>query len=354
MSAAQRHGHAEQIVAASPAMKRILRLVRRIAPTESNILLTGESGTGKEKVARLIHYQSDRSRGPFVAVNMAAIPDSLIESELFGHVRGAFTDAKRAKRGFFELSDGGTLFLDEIGEMAPSMQGKLLRVLQDGEVQPVGAEAATHVDARVIAATNRDLREEMAHKRFRDDLYYRLNVFNLHIPPLRERKEDIPYLVRFFLERHTERSGRPAPEISEQAWGSLMSYDYPGNVRELENAIERAVIMAEEEGAIRTWDLPPEIAERRMASLPERGAGGQAGADTGPDAAGAGKAGAAPAADEMSVYPADLSLADVEARHIRRAIAAAGGNLTRAAGTLGISRTTLWRKIKRYGLSTES
>jgi transcriptional regulator with PAS, ATPase and Fis domain len=336
--------HSEQIVAASPSMKRILRLVRRIAPTESNILLTGESGTGKEKVARLIHYQSNRSRGPFVAVNMAAIPATLIESELFGHVRGAFTDAKRAKRGFFELADGGTIFLDEIAETPPPMQGTLLRVLQEREVQPVGAEAAIRVDARVIAATNRDLREEIAAKRFREDLYYRLNVFRLHIPPLRERKEDIPYLVRYFLERQSERHGKRVGELSDQAWGLLMNYDYPGNVRELENAIERAVILGDEGETVKVWDLPPEIADGRIARLPARAGGG------GGEEQGAG----VPHGAEEPGYDTNLSLEDVEARHIRRVIAACGGNLTRAARRLGISRTTLWRKVRKYGIQTVS
>lgn len=336
--------HSEQIVAASPAMKKILRLVRRIAPTESNILLTGESGTGKEKIARLIHYQSDRSRGPFVAVNMAAIPSTLIESELFGHVRGAFTDAKRSKRGFFEMADGGTIFLDEIAEMTPPMQGTLLRVLQEREVHPVGAEVAIRVDVRVVAATNRDLRAEIDAKRFREDLYYRLNVFRLHIPPLRERKEDITYLVRFFLERVGERHGKRVAEVSDQAWGLLMNYEYPGNVRELENAIERAVILAEEGEPIKVWDLPPEIAEGTVPRLAAR-AGGESEAEA------AARAGSESAARG---YDATLSLEEVEALHIRRVIEACDGNLTRAAKRLGISRTTLWRKIRKFGIAAVS
>jgi len=335
--------HSERIVAASPAMKRILRLVRRIAPTESNILLTGESGTGKEKVARLIHYQSNRSRGPFVAVNMAAVPATLIESELFGHVRGAFTDAKRAKRGFFELADGGTLFLDEIAEIPPQVQGTLLRVLQEREVHPVGGEAALRVDARVIAATNRDLRVEIAEKRFREDLYYRLNVFRLHIPPLRERKEDIPFLVRFFLERLAERHRKRVSEVSDQAWALLMNYEYPGNVRELENAVERGVILAEEGESIKVWDLPPEIAEGRVPQLPARASG----------EASPGR-GARPRDSAEAGYDLSLSLEEVEALHIRRVIEASEGNLTRAARRLGISRTTLWRKTRKYGIASVS
>jgi transcriptional regulator with PAS, ATPase and Fis domain len=328
--------HSEEIVAASPAMKRILRLVERIAPTESNILLTGESGTGKEKVARLIHYQSKRSRGPFVAVNVAAIPETLIESEMFGHVRGAFTDARRAKRGFFEMADRGTLFLDEIGEMSAGLQVKLLRVLQNREVQPVGAESSIQVDTRVLAATNRDLRAEVAARRFRDDLFYRLNVFHLHIPPLRERREDIPHLVRFFLEQSTRRLGKRVTGLSEQVWGLLMNYPYPGNVRELENAIERATVLAEEGGEIRVWDLPPEVAEQEVPRLP----------GPEPEARAAGPAGEG--------YSADLTLEQLEALHIRRVIRHHHGNLGRTAKSLGISRTTLWRKMKRYGISDVS
>ena len=333
----------EQIVAASPAMKRLLKLVQRIAPTESNILLTGESGTGKERIARLIHDQSRRSRGAFVAVNMAAIPETLIETELFGHTRGAFTDAKRAKRGFFELADQGTLFLDEIAEMPAAMQGKLLRVLQDRLVQPVGAEAPLKVDARVIAATNRDLREEIAAKRFREDLYYRLNVFRLHLPPLRDRKEDIPLLVRYFLDRLAVRLGKRVAGVSEQVWGLLMNYDYPGNVRELENAIERAVILAEGGAEIKVWDLPPEFTDRGIPVLPEH---------AGPAPADARRAAPRPGGEEG--YPAHLSLTQVEALHIRRVVAEARGNLSRAARILGISRTTLWRKLKKYGIRNGS
>ncbi|MCK4415344.1 MAG: sigma 54-interacting transcriptional regulator [Candidatus Eisenbacteria sp.] len=350
MSAEFSGTHSEKIVAASPAMQRILRLVRRIAPTESNILLTGESGTGKEKVARQIHYQSKRSRGPFVAVNMAALPETLIETELFGHTRGAFTDAKRAKRGVFEIADGGTLFLDEIAEMSPPMQGKLLRVLQDREVQPVGAEFPMRVDTRIVAATNRDLREEIAEKRFREDLFYRLNVIRLHVPPLRERKEDIPHLGQFFLERFTARMEKNVTGISEQAWGLLLNYNYPGNVRELENAIERAVILAEEGAEIRVWDLPPEITDRGVPELPGRDDGGT---PVTVPASAAGEAGSGERPEDAEGgYPTHLNLAEVEARHIRRVIQESGGNLTQAARSLGISRTTLWRKLKRYQISS--
>lgn len=317
----------EEIVAASPAMKRILRLVDRIAPTESNILITGESGTGKEKVARLIHFQSHRSRGPFVAVNAGAIPETLIESELFGHARGAFTDAKEAKRGFFETADGGTLFLDEIAEMPAHMQVRLLRALQDREVRPVGSQTQIKVDVRVIAATNRDLRTAMAEGRFREDLYYRLNTFLLHVPALRERKEDIPYLTNYFLAQFARSMGKMVTGLSRRAWGLLLNYDYPGNVRELENAIERAVILSDED-VVHARDLPPEISDRGFLRL----------------SAGEGEA----------AYPVELSLAEVEARHIRRTVKHMDGNLTKAARSLGISRSTLWRKMKRYGIDDVS
>ena len=315
----------EEIVAVSAPMKRILKLVDRIAPTESNILITGESGTGKEKVARLIHVQSRRSQGPFVAVNAGAIPENLVESELFGHARGAFTDAKVSKRGFFELAEQGTLFLDEIGEMGFPLQVRLLRALQDRYIRPVGSESTVPIDTRVIAATNRDLRQEMAAGRFREDLFYRLNVFNLHIPPLRQRKEDIPYLANFFLARFGERHRKRVESLTDRAWGLIMNYDYPGNVRELENAIERAVILCEDD-TIRVRDLPAEISER---GIPRLG----------------------PGESVEESYPVELYLEEVEARHIRRVIDRWGGNLSRAAAGLGISRSTLWRKMRRYGIT---
>ena len=333
--------HSEEIIAASAAMRRILQLVRRIAPTESNIIITGESGTGKEKVARQIHYQSKRSRGPFVGVNAGAIPETLMESELFGHVRGAFTDAKTSRRGFFEVADRGTLFLDEIAEMSPQLQVKLLRALQEREVRPVGGETSIRVDVRVVAATNRDLRVLMAEGRFREDLFYRLNVFNLHVPSLRERKEDIPYLVTFFLARFSERFGREVRELSDRAWGHVLNYDFPGNVRELENAMERGVILADG-NTIKVRDLPAEIVEHGVPRLSAADAAGGR-----PDA------GAATAGDSVA-YGTDLSLAEVEALHIRRVIERFGGNLSAAARSLVVSRSTLWRKMRRYGISNVS
>ncbi|MBU1947138.1 MAG: sigma-54 dependent transcriptional regulator [Candidatus Eisenbacteria bacterium] len=312
----------EYVVGASHAMRKILHLVDRIAPTESPILVTGESGTGKEKIARVIHYQSRRSRGPFVPVNTGAIPDALFESELFGHVRGAFTDAYREKKGLFLLADGGTLFLDEIGEMSPPSQVKLLRVLQDRMVRPVGSEDSFRVDARIITATNKDLRREMEEGRFREDLFYRLNVLRLHIPALRERREDIPYLARYFLERMAREQNREVPRLSDPAWGYLMHYTWPGNVRELENAMERGLDISNGD-VIMPQDLPPEITER---GLPRLGAGQHEG------------------------YPETLSLEDVEALHIQKVLRKMAGNLGKTADSLGISRTTLWRKMKQYNL----
>ncbi len=314
-------GGSETIIAVSEPMRRVLRLVEKIAPTETTVLITGESGTGKEKVARFLHLQSGRAARPFVAVNAAAISEGLVESELFGHVRGAFTDARDRKRGFFEMADGGTLFLDEIAETSPSVQVKLLRVLQEREIRPVGADFHLKVDVRVIAATNRDLRDDMAAGRFRQDLFYRLNVFQIHLPPLRERQEDIPYLANYFLELYGERSGRRFRGFSEHALGYLVNYRWPGNIRELENAVERASTLAEGPW-ITPRDLPPELSERGLPLLTEGHA--------------------------AEPFPDDVSLEELEGRYIRHILRKEGGNQTRAAQILGISRSTLWRKIRKY------
>ena len=321
-----RSSQSEQIIGVSDAMKRVLHLVERIGPTESTVLITGESGTGKEKVARFIHLQSKRARNSFVAVNSGAIPETLLESELFGHMRGAFTDARKDKKGLFEMADQGTIFLDEIAEMPRSFQVRLLRVLQDGQIRPVGSESTLQVDVRVVAATNKDLREEMDHGRFRDDLFYRLNVFRIHLPTLRDRKEDIPFLARFFLKGFADRYNRTVGGFSDQTWGYLTNYDWPGNVRELENSIEHAVIVADGP-LIAPRDLPLEIVER---GLPQLGEG------------------------QDDSIPDGLSLDDVEARYIRRAIRRQQGSLTETARSLGISRTTLWRKMRRYGIDSVS
>ncbi len=231
------------IVGRSRAMEEVVRRAELVADTKSTVLITGETGTGKELVARAIHHRSAQRDMPLIKVNCAAIPDTLLESELFGYVRGAFSGATATKKGKFALANGGTIFLDEIGTMAPALQSKLLRVLQEREFEPLGAERTERVDVRVIAATNRDLRQMVADGKFQEDLFYRLNVIPIHIPPLRERREDLTALVNHFVAKHAQRTGRRIDRIDEAALASLQQYDWPGNVRELENAIERAVVL---------------------------------------------------------------------------------------------------------------
>src|SRR5437763_15706048 len=240
-----------QLIVEGPAMKEVLRGVQKVAPTTTTILIEGESGTGKEVVARALHELSPRADRPFVAVNCGAIPEQLIESELFGHAKGAFTDARTAKRGLFEEADGGTLLLDEVGELPLAVQPSLLRVLQQGEVRRVGDSRSARVDVRVLAATNRDLAAHVQAGRFREDLYYRLNVVQLRLPPLRERQDEIPTLAQRLLARHAERIGMPSRRLSPRALESLKTYRWPGNVRELEDALERALVRAgdDESGA---------------------------------------------------------------------------------------------------------
>ena len=232
------------IVGRSKVMEEIIRRAERVAETKSTVLITGETGTGKELVARAIHDRSAQRDMPLIKVNCAAIPESLLESELFGHVRGAFTGATTTKKGKFALADGGTIFLDEIGTMNPALQSKLLRVLQEREFEPLGAERSERVDLRVIAATNRDLRQMVAEGRFQEDLFYRLNVIPIELPPLRERRDDIPALVDHFVKKHAQRTGRRIERVDDSALAGLQQYDWPGNVRELENTIERAVVLS--------------------------------------------------------------------------------------------------------------
>lgn len=246
---------AKGIIAESYEMKRVLSTAIRVAQSRIPVLITGETGTGKELIARFIHQYSPRKDNPFIPINVAAIPASLIESEFFGHVKGAFTDAHRNRKGYFQLADGGTIFLDEIGELPLNIQPKLLRALQDGEFFPVGSSKPVRVDVRVIAATNKDLAEEVRKGNFREDLYYRLNVVNIHIKPLRERKEDIPYLLDYFLKRFSEKEGKRIRGFTREAYEALIRHDYPGNVRELKNIIERAVVMSQGD-LITTDDLP--------------------------------------------------------------------------------------------------
>ena len=272
-----RHAASKQFVAGSAAMQDVLELAARVAPLDTTVLVYGESGTGKEFIVRMIHDQSPRAGGPFVSINCAALTETLLESELFGHVRGAFTGAVRDKAGLFEVADHGTLFLDEIGEVAPTVQAKLLRALQEREIRRVGAERTIKVSARVVAATNRDLRAAVAAGTFREDLYFRLGAFVITVPPLRERREDIPALVYDFVRRAAARVKKDVETVSAEAMTALMSYGWPGNVRELEHAIERAVIVARG-ASIRVRELPPEVSQKarqrtRTTELRSSGAG---------------------------------------------------------------------------------
>jgi transcriptional regulator with GAF, ATPase, and Fis domain len=233
-----------EVVGLDPGLRRVMETVQRVATTNTNVLITGETGTGKELVARAIHDRSAERRMPLIKVNCAAIPETLLESELFGHVRGAFTGATSNKKGRFALANGGSIFLDEIGTLPGPLQGKLLRVLQEREFEPLGAERTEHVDVRVIAATNRDLRQLVSEGKFQDDLFYRLNVIPIQIPPLRERREDIPVLVEHFVRKHAQRTGKPIDKVEDSVVPALQRYDWPGNVRELENTIERAVVLS--------------------------------------------------------------------------------------------------------------
>ena len=312
-----RHAAAKHFVAGSRAMQDVLELAARVAPLDTTVLVYGESGTGKEFIVRLIHEQSPRAAAPFVSINCAALTETLLESELFGHVRGAFTGAVRDKAGLFEVAGSGTIFLDEIGEVAPTVQAKLLRALQEREIRRVGAERSIKVNARVVAATNRDLRAAVDAGTFREDLFFRLGAFIITVPPLRDRREDIPPLVHNFLVRAAGRMKKDVRSVSADAMSGLMNYRWPGNVRELEHAVERAVILAN--GAtIRRRDLPPEVTQKPRA---------RAGDDT-------------------------LDLQAQERVSIERALERFGGNRKKAAEALNISTVTLWRRMKQYGLES--
>ncbi len=311
-----------EIEGKSPRMLDVYKLVARVAPTTATVLVVGESGTGKELVARAIHSHSTRATRPFVPVNCTALSESLLESELFGHARGAFTGAVAAKRGLFELADGGTLFLDEIGDMGARMQAQLLRTLQDGEVRAVGGTESTRVDVRLVCATNRDLEAEVKATRFREDLYFRINVVTVRLPPLRERPGDIPILAAHFLAKIARREGRAQASLSREALEGLCRHNWPGNVRELENAIERAVAVAKG-GIILHSDLPFEVQGQ---GLPAPG----------------------------GLIDDRPPLAELERRYIALVLAEAGGNKKKAAEKLGIDRRTLYRALERSGTSTSS
>jgi two-component system response regulator AtoC len=324
-----------RFVAEGHAMREVLRLVGKVAPTRATVLITGESGTGKERVARTLHELSPRSERPFVAINCGAIPEGLIESELFGHVKGAFTGAQAGKRGLFEEADGGTLLLDEVGDLPQPVQVSLLRVLQEGEIRRVGDPRPLKVDVRLLAATHRDLALEVKEGRFREDLFYRLNVVALHLPPLRERHEEIEPLAAQFIARHAARLGVAAKQMSPAALERLLAWRWPGNVRELENALERALLLSDDE-LIEPHALPEAIAH---AATPAAGPSLAQGAAA--DGAGGG------AQEDLSVKRAQRAL---EADLIRRALARTAGNRTRAAEILELSPRALLYKIREYGL----
>jgi DNA-binding NtrC family response regulator len=306
------------IVGRSRAMQEVIRRADLVAQTKSTVLITGETGTGKEMVARLIHHRSAQREMPLIKVNCAAIPETLLESELFGHVRGAFTGATATKRGRFTLADGGSIFLDEIAMMSTGVQGKLLRVLQEREFEPLGAERTQRVDVRVIAATNRDLKELVSERKFQEDLYYRLNVIPVHIPPLRERREDVPVLIDHFLDKHRHRTGKRVEGVDEAVVHALQRYDWPGNVRELENTIERAVVLAT--GPVVTIDS---VSLLGASSAPQPG---------------------------LPSLHLHQNIEWVERETVRRALEQSGGVKKAAAELMGISQRALSYYLAKYRL----
>ena len=308
-----RRDNLPRLIAESPKMKPILQLMERVGPSDANVLITGEHGTGKELVAQWLHASSARAQKPFIPVNMGGLSEGLFESELFGHVKGSFTDAKTDRVGRFELADGGTIFLDEIGNVPFALQAKLLRVLQTGDVERVGSSKARHVDVRVISATNARLNDEVAGGRFREDLLFRINTIELHLPPLRERREDVPPLAMHFLRRHAARYRKHLTGFDPGAMQVLLEHAWPGNIRELDHAIERAVLLAQSE-------------QVRSADLALRGA-----------------AATAPRLEE-------LTLEEVERLLIQKALSRYDGNVSRAAQALGLSRSALYRRIAAYEL----
>jgi two-component system response regulator AtoC len=350
----KRKYHFSQIIGSAPNMQDVFKMIERVADTDSTILVLGESGTGKELVARALHFNSRRQYAPFVPINCSALPENLLESELFGHRRGAFTGAINDKKGLFQEADGGTIFLDEVGSMSAMLQSRLLRVLQEREIRRVGDNTPIFVDVRVVAASNEPLETRIKEGTFREDLYYRLNVIPIPLPPLRDRRDDIPLLVAHFLQNKTSsRSGRPF-QVTRQAMEVLCAYDWPGNVRELENAIERAVTLCDSE-VVRTRDLPPRLLQKVNVPV---------GADEPPDAA------ALPDVPEAALYPLQKKaeagapppestaarpgepfrplktfLRDQELIHLNRALEMSGGDKEKAALLLGVSLATLYRKL---------
>jgi DNA-binding NtrC family response regulator len=314
-----------QMIGTSPAIKQIFRLIEKVAPSDSRVLIHGESGTGKELIAKAIHLRGERAAEPFVTVNCAAIPDDLIESELFGHERGAFTGAVAQHAGKFTLASGGTLFLDEIGEMSPRIQAKVLRVIEDGEICPVGSSRTTHVDVRIIAATNRDLKEALRSREFREDLYFRLSVIQVSVPPLRERREDIPLLVEHFMAKLCEERKHPALKLSVGALETMIEYSWPGNVRELRNLVEKMVVLSSNDTVLKE-EIEFYLADNRFQET-----------------------------DPLTT--ASQTLGQVRRNHERESIlaklSATHWNYEKTASELGVSRATLFRKIKDLQIKRE-
>jgi len=331
------------VIGVSRKITELMKFVYKVAASEATtILIQGESGTGKDLVAKAMHYHSSRAERPFVAINCSAIPETLMEAELFGHEKGAFTDAKAMKKGLFEVADGGTLFLDEIGELSPLLQAKLLRVLEDQVIRRVGGVRDMQVDVRVIAASNRDLEREVREGRFRQDLFYRLAIIAIYLPALRERKEDVQPLVEFFLAHYNRKFRKSVQGLSEETRRLLMNYDWPGNVRELKNALERAMIL-EEGNLLKPDDLPFSVASGRSGpSLNEAAGGSIPGAPLAP-----GKRRLPP----LSIPEGGTSLEDVEHALVQLALQQSHGNQIKAAKLLNISRDALRYKMKKFGLS---
>ncbi len=308
------------IIGKSPQMQKVFQLIKQVANTNSNVIIYGKSGTGKELVAKAIHYNSLKRDKPFIAVNCSAIPESLLESELFGHEKGAFTGAVSSRKGLFEEANGGTIFLDEVGDMSLAMQAKLLRVLEDKEIRAVGSDKPRKIDVRVIAATHKDLEKAVKEGTFREDLFYRLNVIPIYLPKLKERVEDIPLLVEYFLKKYGEEAGRPNIRISREALACMMKYSWPGNVRELENLIERLVVLSTGD-EIRVEDLPDYIGVCKAETVVE----------------------------ELTLGER-ITLEELEKRYILKVLRETGWHKSNAAKILGIDRRTLYRKIKEYKL----
>ncbi|HOX46583.1 MAG TPA: sigma-54 dependent transcriptional regulator [Myxococcota bacterium] len=334
-----------RMIGQSRSMQAIYEVIDKVAATPSTVLITGESGTGKELIAAALHYKSARRAKPFIKINCAAIPRELMESELFGHERGAFTGAVNSKPGRFELADGGTLFLDEIGEIPVEMQVKLLRSIQENEFERVGGMHTIHVDVRLVVATNRDLAKLVEEGKFREDLFYRLNVVPIRLPPLRERKEDIPLLVEHFLAKYNARLSRQVKGIQPAALSAVLNHRWPGNIRELENVIERALLFCTGE-EIQPAELPPELLSERPAAVPATAAPAAGGAPVGAPAVAA----APPAEDSSMKDIVKQATAELEKDLILKALAETQGNVTQAAKKLKISRKSLQNKMKEFGL----